>query len=506
MNKQYNSQDLTRESTEQIRDLGKKVGKKMLRRAVRKVAKWLKRLLFTFLKQLVIGLLKALFATLGVWGIVILIVAVLFLAILESIPGADWMLGGGARTADMIAIDKKYEDEYKQLADHSVSEIDDINAEPDWASEFKSIIKPSWGIPAALARYSIVRTDGQKIIYPESNEIFNALKPRFHYKTITTDVERWKTEIVCCDPQTGKCTTTVTYETKTRPAHKVLDWVWTPYGDITVPSLKKYWLGTESAEQIKFNEGSTNPDHYRKIKETVSKNCTTTVWYQYENTEVNDLKIPDLKEDESRLKGILMNEGVKEVDVPIIYQWAAISDPLDSTLVFYAGKFEGVNIHDRYTNYDNFLMNFENDSIPVDGWVWPVKDTTVISSGYGPRWGKLHAGVDIGGRKWLGSPIVAARDGVVVRAYKSDSYGNAVFIQHDNGLQTRYAHMLDGSIVVSVGTRVKAGDAIGRLGSTGRVTGPHLHFEVVKPKYYGDITPTKQLKNYDPMIFIGRAR
>ncbi|WP_052520302.1 M23 family metallopeptidase [Aneurinibacillus migulanus] len=506
MNDQYNSQDLTRESTEQMREMGKKAGKRLIKRVASRAMKWLKRLLFTFLKQLIMGILKALLAILGPWAVVILIAAVLFLAILESIPGADWMLGGGARTAEMFALDQKYENEYKQLADDSVKEINDINAEPDWASEFQSIIKPSWGIPAALARYSIVRTEGQKIIYPDSNQIFEALKPRFHYKTITTDVERWKTVTVCCPPDGGPCSTTITYKTKPRPAHKVLDWTWTPYGDVPVPSLKKYWLGNETAEQIKFNEGSTNPEYYRKIKETSSENCTTTVWYQYENTEVNDLKIPDLKEDEARLKGILMNQGVKEADVPIIYQWAAATDPSDSTLIFYAGKFEGVNLNDPYTNYDNFLMDYENNSVPVDGWVWPVKETTVVSSGYGPRWGKLHTGVDIGGRKWTGSTIIAARDGVIVRVYKSTTYGNTVFIQHDNGLQTRYAHMIDGSIVVSVGQKVKAGDPIGRMGSTGKVTGPHLHFEVAKPKYWGDLTRTKELKSYDPMIFIGRAR
>jgi murein DD-endopeptidase MepM/ murein hydrolase activator NlpD len=79
-----------------------------------------------------------------------------------------------------------------------------------------------------------------------------------------------------------------------------------------------------------------------------------------------------------------------------------------------------------------------------------------------------------------GTPIKAAASGVVVRASEgwSGGYGNLVVIQHPNGMITFYAHMLNGSMKVSVGEHVTQGQVIGNVGSTGRSTGPHLHFEV----------------------------
>lgn len=103
------------------------------------------------------------------------------------------------------------------------------------------------------------------------------------------------------------------------------------------------------------------------------------------------------------------------------------------------------------------------------------------TSGYGPRWGKSHGGVDIATSGTV--PIVAAASGVVSRAYKSSSYGNVVFITHYiNGQQytTVYAHMRDNSMRVSTGQTVSKGQQIGLMGNTGRSTGQHLHFELHK--------------------------
>ncbi|MEE4289776.1 MAG: peptidoglycan DD-metalloendopeptidase family protein [Erythrobacter sp.] len=103
-----------------------------------------------------------------------------------------------------------------------------------------------------------------------------------------------------------------------------------------------------------------------------------------------------------------------------------------------------------------------------------------ISSGFGYRRdpfngrGAMHAGLDFRGP--FGSPIYAAAVGKVIRAGRHAGYGNLVEISHGNGLTTRYAHM--SRIDVKVGETVRAGETIGGLGSTGRSTGPHLHFEV----------------------------
>ncbi len=111
-------------------------------------------------------------------------------------------------------------------------------------------------------------------------------------------------------------------------------------------------------------------------------------------------------------------------------------------------------------------------------FVWPAIGAYNISSGFGGRRG--HGGVDIvkSGGNSTGCPIVAAASGRVVSASYHYSWGYNVLIDHGNGLQTRYAHMLPGSFKVSSGQRVSAGQQIGNIGSSGNVTGPHLHFEV----------------------------
>lgn len=103
---------------------------------------------------------------------------------------------------------------------------------------------------------------------------------------------------------------------------------------------------------------------------------------------------------------------------------------------------------------------------------WPADGP--VTSGYGMRWGKLHAGIDIGAP--MGAPIYAADSGSVTFAGWAGGYGNFVTIDHGNGLVTAYGHQ--SRIAVSSGTSVQRGDVIGYIGSTGDSTGPHLHFEV----------------------------
>lgn len=99
-----------------------------------------------------------------------------------------------------------------------------------------------------------------------------------------------------------------------------------------------------------------------------------------------------------------------------------------------------------------------------------------VSSPYGPRWGRMHRGIDIAAGH--GSPIQAADGGTVVYADWDGSYGKLVEIDHGNGYRTKYAHC--SSIDVSVGQKVAKGENIAAVGSTGRSTGAHLHLEVIK--------------------------
>ncbi|KAA0920667.1 peptidoglycan DD-metalloendopeptidase family protein [Aquicoccus porphyridii] len=110
----------------------------------------------------------------------------------------------------------------------------------------------------------------------------------------------------------------------------------------------------------------------------------------------------------------------------------------------------------------------------------PVKNAYRFTSGFGyrrdPKTGgrRLHQGVDFAGP--VGTPLYATADGVVTHSGWSSGYGRLVKIQHEFGIETRYAHM--SKINVKSGQRVSRGDRIGDMGASGRVTGPHLHYEV----------------------------
>ena len=103
--------------------------------------------------------------------------------------------------------------------------------------------------------------------------------------------------------------------------------------------------------------------------------------------------------------------------------------------------------------------------------LWPTAGST--TSEYGTRWGRLHAGIDIAAS--TGTPIWAALPGTVVVAGSQSGYGNTVVLDHGGGKTTLYAHQ--SRIGVRQGQSVDQGQVIGYVGSTGRSTGPHLHFE-----------------------------
>lgn len=120
----------------------------------------------------------------------------------------------------------------------------------------------------------------------------------------------------------------------------------------------------------------------------------------------------------------------------------------------------------------------------------PVKQSFRYTSGFGPRWGRKHEGVDLAGP--VGTPIHATGDGVVTFAGRLGAYGNLIKIEHELGVETRYGHL--SRIRVRAGQRVSQGELIGDMGNTGRSTGPHLHYEV-----------RMKGRAVDPMSFIKAA-
>ncbi len=130
------------------------------------------------------------------------------------------------------------------------------------------------------------------------------------------------------------------------------------------------------------------------------------------------------------------------------------------------------------------LRNLGGSGIGTGRLIWPVRGP--INSPFGQRWGRLHAGIDIGVP--TGTPVRAADAGRVVLSGPTGGYGNYMCIQHTRSLSTCYAH--NSRLGARKGDRVRQGQVIARAGSTGNSTGPHLHFETrvngtpVNPRRY----------------------
>ncbi|WP_371154316.1 DUF5930 domain-containing protein [Jannaschia sp. 2305UL9-9] len=152
--------------------------------------------------------------------------------------------------------------------------------------------------------------------------------------------------------------------------------------------------------------------------------------------------------------------------------------PLESVTISTRGNPEGVP--DLDTQRANRLLGkleevdlyrIAAESLPL---AHPVPGPHRRTSGFGPRWGRMHSGIDFAGPR--GSEIRATAAGVVTHAGWQSGYGKLVKIEHPLGFETRFAHL--NSINVSVGQRVSRGQRIGGMGTTGRSTGVHLHYEI----------------------------
>ncbi len=155
-----------------------------------------------------------------------------------------------------------------------------------------------------------------------------------------------------------------------------------------------------------------------------------------------------------------------------------------------------------YFNIDGQTIRKTLLKTPING--------AYITSGYGMRvspitgYNKKHQGIDFGAPR--GTPIYASGDGVIESAYYSRVYGNFIELRHVNGYRTLYAHMTNYARGMRKGIRVKQGQIIGYVGSTGMSTGPHLHYEI---SYWGTKVnpstvkspPGKSLKDKDLVLF-----
>ncbi|BDD03568.1 peptidoglycan DD-metalloendopeptidase family protein [Aureibacter tunicatorum] len=151
--------------------------------------------------------------------------------------------------------------------------------------------------------------------------------------------------------------------------------------------------------------------------------------------------------------------------------------------------------HMDLKNFSDTLRLPLYDSKKGEHWAYPMKPSKVTSD-FGMRNYQWHYGIDL--RLNTGDPIYAAFDGIVRMArYNRGGYGYYVVLRHKNGLETIYAHL--SKYVVKIGQEVKAGEMIGKGGSTGRSTGPHLHFEV---RYNGIAIDPNALFNFEDYVLL----
>jgi murein DD-endopeptidase MepM/ murein hydrolase activator NlpD len=175
---------------------------------------------------------------------------------------------------------------------------------------------------------------------------------------------------------------------------------------------------------------------------------------------------------EDKARGLVERSGVEGESKQVETRGAGGPEVLFDNLV--AVEFKTDYLERELKSYEELLK--KRATVPS---IWPVGGE--LTDGFGGRrnpfggWGsEFHTGQDIA-TLW-GTPVVAAAQGIVIFAGWQNGYGQIVIIDHGNGLTTRYGHL--SGIDVEVGQQLARGEQLGRVGSTGRSTGPHLHYEV----------------------------
>lgn len=231
----------------------------------------------------------------------------------------------------------------------------------------------------------------------------------------------------------------------------------------------------------------TNRKTATETSEVITDNIAQTTdelstFAELDNTEVQPI-VDSLAIEEIWSSNIEISEGeaIEEDEIP---------------RYFFEGAQTSAMVIDEYKNsvIDDIKIDLRewNSYYPADGY---------ITSTYGWRKSRMHAGIDI--KAYKGDNLYAAFDGVVRLAKYYSSFGNCVIIRHYNGLETLYAHATQ--LLVEVNDVVKAGDVIAYAGSTGRSTGSHLHFETrINGHYFNPdlILDTQNRKIKDANLYI----
>lgn len=236
--------------------------------------------------------------------------------------------------------------------------------------------------------------------------------------------------------------------------------------------------------------------YYKKSKQLAidKEQLTTDLQEKEEISEQLFVEVGNLKEKEKEIQHQLdvlyelesqVKETVKDlpvsiepsggIDISISEQEAKLLEEQTFTVT--------AKISDLISRYKNTLKVVEktNEELRFIPTEWPVTKNKITSK-FGlrtdpfKRTSSFHTGVDIRGK--VGDPVFAAAEGTVIQAEYFGGYGNYIVIQHSDVYTTSYAHL--SKIDVEVGDKINKGEIIGAVGSTGRSTGPHLHYEIIK--------------------------
>lgn len=230
-----------------------------------------------------------------------------------------------------------------------------------------------------------------------------------------------------------------------------------------------------------LKKGLTTNDEeiFNKVKET---GVTYYRYYAIADNNKEKIYLASFEEAEKAIKELKSKKSENSSDLTIVEKYEielpTISTQKQAISKLYEKKKVTV-VYNSTRYYSSGSGNFSTSrgitSKKVNLGISLVRPTSgILTSRYGYRWGRTHTGIDIGAP--IGTNIKAAASGTVTFAGWKGTLGKMVVVSHGNGIQTYYAHC--SKLLVSAGQKVSAGQLIAKMGSTGRSTGSHLHFEI----------------------------
>lgn len=226
---------------------------------------------------------------------------------------------------------------------------------------------------------------------------------------------------------------------------------------------------------IAFIDIENMPKYELNLVPWNKEDSTSEVLKAVKDTSVVTYKLYAIKVGEESQAYVSTAEEAEEVIEELKQKFDGMVDLKINMEEIYTSNIEDITSIDTKVakaNLDNEIIDGSNSAI--NGIILSKPTTGIISSRFGPRWGRSHTGIDIASN--TGTPIYSCSKGTVEFTGWYYGYGNLVIVNHGNGVKTYYGHC--SKIYVSVGDTVTKDTVIAAMGSTGNSTGPHLHLEI----------------------------